>query len=143
MKQITSIALASLLASSLVGCGDNAEPDPTMQGQGSGSGTGSGSAVTPTAMQFPSSCMDVGNGVAPADGEYKLYLGGDEKKPWTAYCHGGDEFLSVNDYTNWGEIANGGWANPGPDGIRTIYTKLRIDPGTLMIDISDETFART
>ena len=87
--------------------------------------------------------MDVGDGQAPADGDYKLYVGNDEHKPWTAYCHQGDEFLSVNDYTNFGELAVGGWAVGGASGVRTTYTKLRIDPATLMIDISDQTFSRT
>lgn len=133
-KNIVSFGLASLLISTLVGCGDNAEPDP-MQGQGSNGGT------APVAMQFPASCMDAGNGQQVADGEYTLYVGGDEHKPWKAYCHQGDEFLPVNDFTNFGRYGVGGWVQ-GTD-VETTYTKLRIDPETLTIDINDQTFARS
>lgn len=132
MKTITSLALVSLV--SLVGCGDNAEPDPMQPGQGSN--------AAPVAMQFPASCMDAGNGQQVADGEYTLYVGGDEHKPWKAYCHKGNEFLSVNDYTNFGGFGRGGWTQ-GTQDVLTIYTKLRIDPSTLTIDITDQTFART
>lgn len=108
-------------------------------GGGSGSGSGSGSG---TQMQFPASCMDAGNGAQLADGEYTLYVGGDEQKPWTAYCHSGDEFLSVADFSSYGSFGVGGWANPGTD-VKTIYTKVRIDPQTLTLDIADQTFARS
>jgi hypothetical protein len=125
--------LAMSLFVALVGCGDNAEPDPNMTGQGSDN--------TPVAIQFPASCMDAGNGQQVANGEYTLYVGGDEHKPWKAYCHNGDEFLSVNDDTNFGSYVAGGWTQ-GQD-VRTVYTKLRIDPATLTIDITDQTFARS
>lgn len=134
-KNIASFGLASLLVSSLVGCGDNAAPGPMQQGQGSNTTT------TPVAIPFPASCMDAGNGQQVPDGEYTLYVGGDEHKPWKAYCHGGDEFLSVHDDTNFGGYGAGGWTQ-GTD-VRTTYTKLRIDPATLTIDITDQTFART
>lgn len=124
MKHITSIALLV----SLVGCGDNGAPDPVAD-----------PTSNPTPMAFPASCMDAGNGGPVADGEYTLYIGGDEDKPWKAYCHGGDEFLTVNDYTNFGRYVAGGHA-VGTD-VETTYTKLRIDPQTLTIDISDQTFA--
>ena len=111
-------------------------------GSGSGSGTGSGSGSGTQAMQYPESCMDAGNGAQVADGEYTLYVGGDETKPWKAYCHNGDEFLSVTDYRNYGLLVAGGWATNGTT-VRTAYEKLRIDPQTLTIDISDQTFTRS
>lgn len=126
MKHITSLALFV----SLVGCGDNTSPDPTADPD---------PTVDPTPIAFPASCMDAGNGGRVADGEYTLYVGGNEHEPWNAYCHGGNEFLTVNDYTNYGQYAAGGHA-VGTD-VTTTYTKLRIDPQTLTIDISDQTFA--
>jgi hypothetical protein len=120
--------IAMSLFVALVGCGDNVEPDPA-------------TPTTPVAIAFPASCMDAGNGQQVSDGDYKLYVGGDEHKPWNAYCHGGDEFLAVNDFSNFGRYGAGGWTQ-GTD-VQTTYTKLRIDPDTLTIDITDQTFAHS
>lgn len=127
-----SFVLSSLLASmALVGCGDNLEP-------GSGQPGGTGQPATP----FPASCADAGNGAVLPDGDVTLYAGGDEARPWTAYCHDNDEYLPVTDpTTNFGEYAAGGQAVG--TAVRTEYAKLRIDPQTFTIDISDQTFART
>lgn len=139
MQKLTSIALSSLVAVSFAGCGDNAAPDPVAVDPQTFAQTPI--AQAPTSVPFPASCLDAGNGAVVADGTYTLYVGGDDKKPWQAYCHGGNEYLSVNDYTNYGQYSAGGYA-VGTD-VTTWYSKLRIDPQTLTLDISDQTFAHS
>lgn len=131
MKHLTSFALSSLFVSmSLVGCGDNLEADDVDD-------------PTTPAPRFPASCADAGNGRVLPAGEITLYAGGDEARPWKAYCHGNAEYLTVNDpTTNFGEYAAGGPRAIGT-AVRTEYAKLRIDPDTFTIDIADQTFART
>lgn len=100
---------------------------------------------------FPTSCLAIKAAAPPgtvfSDGEYGLYVGGDPSKPWTAYCEGMDgnapeEYLSLQ-YTggsyNFSQHTAGGSA-PGTN-VRTRYTKLRIDPTTLLVDISDQRFS--
>lgn len=45
-------------------------------------------------------------------------------------------------YRNEGSLVAGGWAANGTT-VTTYYSKLRIDPATLTIDISDQTFSRS
>jgi hypothetical protein len=74
--------------------------------------------------------------------EYTLYLGGDPTKPWTAYCaataDGLLEYLSVTG-SNFSQYTAGG-ASTGSN-VTTTFTKVRILPTQMMIDISDRTFA--
>jgi hypothetical protein len=117
MKNLLSFACSSLLVS-LVGCGDNVSvPDGV-------------------AAQFPSTCQESADS---ADGTHTLYVGNDETKPWTAFCHLGNEYLPLNNDATFGEIATGG-AITG-DTVRTSYRMLRIDPVSLLVDITDTTYA--
>jgi hypothetical protein len=104
-------SLLSLTIASLAGCGDNvsapAEPLP-----------------------FPATCQEAGK----SDGDVKLYVDNDEHKPWTAYCHGGDEYLPSFGGGSYGEITSGG-------NLRTEFQRIRIDPVTLTLDSTDYTFA--
>ncbi|WP_437775973.1 FG-GAP-like repeat-containing protein [Sorangium sp. So ce1097] len=80
-----------------------------------------------------------------ADGDYKLYVGGDPQKPWTAYCHDmagtPTTYLTLVNTTNanYSQYTAGG-ASPGTD-VRTSFTKVRIDPATLQVDPNDLTFS--
>lgn len=78
-----------------------------------------------------------------ADGEYIIYPDG---QWFNVYCHDmagtPREYLSLvntSGSSNFSQYTAGG-ASPGTD-VRTYYEKLRIDPDTLLVDISDQTFA--
>jgi hypothetical protein len=91
----------------------------------------------------PTSCADIKSHVSgAADGTYTLYLGADTHKPWQAHCAGmantPHEYLSLIGM-NFAQYTQGG-KSPGTD-VRTTYTKVRFDPATLKVDISDRSFA--
>ncbi|WP_257448301.1 GON domain-containing protein [Archangium lipolyticum] len=79
------------------------------------------------------------------DGEYTLYVGGDAKKPWTAWCHDmagtPREYLSLPSGTNYSQYTAGGYATG--TSVRTDYAKVRIDPVTLRVSVADQTFAQS
>jgi hypothetical protein len=130
MKHFNSILFASLVASSLVACGDNAEPDPMMQPD----------PADPAPVAFPASCMEAGNGKVLPDGDQKLYFQNNEQQAWTAYCHDGNEYLTLDDsFSNYGELGEGGLAVGTT--VRTQYKRIRIDAETLTVDVSDQTYA--
>src|SRR6185437_14992581 len=66
-----------------------------------------------------------------------LYVGGNPSKWLTAFCHDGNEYLTVPASGNYGQYTAGG-KSPGSD-VRTSYAKLRVAPTTLLVDICDET----
>jgi hypothetical protein len=91
----------------------------------------------------PASCAEVKAHVSSAvDGTYTMYLGGDFHKPWRGHCAqmAGTprEYLTL-DGTNSAQYTAGGQSD-GQD-VKTTYTKVRFDPASLKIDISDRTFA--
>jgi len=94
----------------------------------------------------PASCLDIRTATPQAgDGAYVLHIGHDPAKPWTAHCHNmatsPAEYLSlphVGPSENFSQYTAGG-AVSGTD-VRTRYGKIRIDPATLLVDISDQTF---
>lgn len=98
--------------------------------------TGSGTKV----CYVPQTCADVAAHVTvPNDSTVTLYANGDSNKPWTAFCHGGKEYLTAaSATTNFGQYTAGG-KSPGTD-VRTTYARLRINPATLKLDICDQTF---
>jgi hypothetical protein len=81
------------------------------------------------------------------DGEYTLYIGGDPAKPFDAYCADmatlwPAEYVTLKTTApsaNYSQYTAGG-ASYGTTVI-TSYSKLRIDPSTLAVDIDDERFA--
>ena len=99
--------------------------------------TGNGTKV----CYVPQTCADVAAHVTvPNDSSVTLYAGGDSAKPWTAFCHGGKEYLTAASATsNYGQYTQGG-KSPGTN-VRTTYARLRIDTAALKIDICDQTFA--
>lgn len=95
----------------------------------------------------PASCQDIKNANPSAtDGEYTLNLNGDASKPWKAWCRNmagtPAEYLTLK-YTggnsNFSQYTVGGYT-VGSD-VRTTFTRLRINPATLAVDITDQAFA--
>jgi len=95
----------------------------------------------------PASCQDIRNANPNAgDGPYTLHIDHDPAKPWKAHCH--DMATAPAEYlplVNLGPGANfsqytAGGAVSGTN-VRTRFGKIRIDPETLLVDISDQTFA--
>ncbi|HEY3803695.1 MAG TPA: GON domain-containing protein [Kofleriaceae bacterium] len=85
----------------------------------------------------PASCTEV-TGLAN-DSSVTLYLGGSAGQPWTAFCHDDDEYLTVTATANYGQYT-ASTKSPGSN-VQTTYGRLRVDPSTLHVDISDQTFA--
>ena len=95
---------------------------------------------------YPGTCQDIHNQNPYArDGNYVLYNNGNL---FTVFCY--DMTGTPREYIdlrvrgadeNFSQYTAGG-ASPGTD-VRTRFTKLRIDPSTLTVDIGDLTFARS
>jgi hypothetical protein len=108
-------------------------------------GVAPGSAApAPPPPTPPATCADIhaANPAAP-DGNYTLVDGG---KAVPVYCFDmagtPREYLNLANTgtnTNFSQYTAGG-ASPGTN-VRTTFTKLRIDPATLTVDIGDLTFA--
>lgn len=99
------------------------------------------------ALPLPATCQEIA-GALPriADGERTLYLGHDAARPWTAYCHdmagAPAEYLPLvqtGPSHNYSQYTVGG-AVKGTSVI-TAYTRLRIDPRTLLVNIADQRFS--
>jgi len=84
---------------------------------------------------LPATCIAAGAG---SDSTVTLYVVGNADQPWTAFCHAGLEYLAVSG-SNFGQYTQS-MKSPGTN-VRTTYTKLRIDPVDLEVDICDQTFA--
>lgn len=95
----------------------------------------------------PASCQEIRSANPMAgDGPYVLHIGHDPAKGWTAHCRNmatsPAEYLplqNVSASANFSQYTAGG-AVSGSD-VRTRYTRIRIDPATLIVDISDQTFS--
>lgn len=93
---------------------------------------------------LPGSCKDIHNSHPDApDGNYVLFSNGNL---FTVYCYGMTgtprEYIDLavtGPGANFSQYTAGG-ASPGTD-VRTTFTRLRIDPATLTVDIGDLTFA--
>ena len=93
---------------------------------------------------FPSSCAEIHNqNPKGTDGNYALY---NDNTLFTVYCYDMSgtprEYITLAQTganANYSQYAAGG-ASPGTN-VRTMFTKLRIDPATLTVDIGDLTFA--
>lgn len=110
----------------------------------------------------PATCSAVKQ-AAPgsADGEYTLYWKGDATKPWQAYCAGmagasPTEYLtlphsrSTLDNSRPPDVNFARYSNPpnpparsgvGTENRLTFYQKIRIDPVTLRVDVTDSVFS--
>lgn len=96
------------------------------------------------AQLIPASCQAIHNKLPLApDGNYVIHNGGNL---FTVFCY--DMRKDPREYINLGATATGenfsqytaGGASPGTS-VRTTFTKLRVDPATLTVDIGDLTFA--
>ncbi|QSQ11366.1 GON domain-containing protein [Myxococcus landrumensis] len=79
------------------------------------------------------------------DGHYTLYIGGDAKKGWTAYCADmagtPKEYLTLQNTTNANFSQYTVEESPSESTLRTRFTKVRLDPVTLLLNPSDVTFS--
>jgi hypothetical protein len=110
----------------------------------------------------PSTCFEAKDAYhVNADGPQTLYVDGDKSMPWSAYCVGMTsdepiEFIELAPYSQTGEGANysefseptGPGAGEGSGNtpnfkVRTQYQRVRIDPATLTIDVTNKAFARS
>ncbi|GAA0321679.1 hypothetical protein NE235_18900 [Actinoallomurus spadix] len=95
-------------------------------------------------IQLFNSCQDVHQAIPIArDGTYLLYNNGNI---FTAYCHhmatAPAEYIDLartGQAVNFSQYTAGG-ASPGTS-VRTAFTKVRVDPKSLTVDIGDLTFA--
>jgi predicted lipoprotein with Yx(FWY)xxD motif len=83
---------------------------------------------------------------AAADGSYTLHVGHDGAKDWTAYCAG--LATTPREYLTFAQTGAGSnfsqytaSSETGGTNVVTSFTKVRIDPTTLIVDTSDETFS--
>jgi hypothetical protein len=92
-------------------------------------------------------CAEVRAAMATAtDGPYTLYVGHDGSKSWTAYCanlaSSPTEYLTLvqtgasSNFSQYTASAATGGTN-----VITSYTKVRIDPTTLVVDTADQSFS--
>lgn len=96
-------------------------------------------------MHSPQRCADVLVGTpGAADGEYTLYADNDPSLPWQAWCRDMDqepaEYLILpmsGDGLNFAQYTADGTT------VRTTYSRVRIDPQSFLVDISDQTFSRS
>ncbi|MFY0527985.1 GON domain-containing protein [Archangium gephyra] len=96
----------------------------------------------------PASCQDIKTAnPAAADGEYVLYVNGDAARPWTAWCKdmagAPKEYLSLpstGPSLNYSQYT-AGVHNGGGTNVRTLFTKVRIDPATLQVTTGDQSFS--
>jgi hypothetical protein len=95
----------------------------------------------------PATCADI-RATSPdaRDGEYLLYVQGEATRAWTAWCHDmagtPTEYLTLartGAQANFSEYLAGD-PSPGTT-VRTHYTRLRINPTTLVVDTSDQRFS--
>jgi hypothetical protein len=94
---------------------------------------------------LPASCAEVRARDAGAqDGEYTLELAG---RPVVIYCHDlagtPANYLTLKNVgpsANFSQYTAGGPVALGTN-VRTHYTKVRIDPASLLLNVSDQTFA--
>jgi hypothetical protein len=97
----------------------------------------------------PASCQDIKSAnPSAANGAYTLYVGGDVSKPWTAWCHNmagtPAEYLSLPSTgasVNFSQYTAGVNNGAGSTNVRTLFTKIRIDPITLRVNTGDQTFS--
>jgi hypothetical protein len=92
----------------------------------------------------PATCADIAAHMTLAnDSSVTLYANADPAKPWTAFCHGGLEYLTLPSgaTANYGQYS-ASTKSPGTD-VRTSYARVRLDPVTLKVDICDQTFANS
>jgi hypothetical protein len=86
----------------------------------------------------PRTCEDV-RAVVPGwnGGTAVLYVNNEAAKPWTAYCTKEDRAYLPLTQANTSMYKG----DPGEQDVRTTFSRIRIDPLTLLVDISDQTYS--
>jgi hypothetical protein len=95
----------------------------------------------------PASCQEIRTRNPNAgDGHYTLYIDHNQAKGWIAFCHNmatsPAEYLTLQNTSasaNFSQYTAGG-AVSGSN-VVTRYSKIRIDPASLLVDIGDQTFS--
>jgi hypothetical protein len=98
---------------------------------------------------LPETCRDIADATPGAvDGTYLLYLEQQPTRPWNAYCH--DLRGEPREYLDLPSEAEGAnrstlssYDGRAFGGVATRYRRVRIDPHTLEVDVSDQTFAES
>lgn len=98
---------------------------------------------------YPASCQEVVDAaLGDADGEFTLYVSGDPQKPWTAWCAGMPDqpteyltFAAQGIRDNAGYYPCHGYSAGTP--VKTTFTRVAIDPATLIVDPHDFTFSQS
>ena len=101
-----------------------------------------------SASALPECCQDIRDADSTAaDGVYTIYPNGNTQA-FDVYCNDmagtPSEYLELQNIDgpyNYAQYTTGG-ASPGTS-VKTSYQMIRLDPATLMVDISDQTFATT
>lgn len=112
--------------------------------------------ATPRPVVYPTSCAQLKvfkqeNGEAPdpnigwEDGEYELFANGLTTLPMSLYCHEMNtskpsEYITLQQV---GETANYSRYTYEDGEIMVTFEKIRVDPFSLVVDITDRTFAKT
>lgn len=112
-------------------------------------GTACGAEIPTADPELPETCRDIVDAAPDSvDGLYLLYIGREPTLAWAAYCHDMQgqprEFLelpSLAEGANTSQLTS--YDGRGFANVTTQYTRVRIDPHTLEVDISDQTFARS
>jgi hypothetical protein len=96
----------------------------------------------------PASCLEARATTGDVDGEYMLYLDNVPARSWLAYCHdmagAPAEYLTLRAaYPGANTSRLEAFDGDRFGAVNTTYERLRIDPRTRRVDISDHTFART
>ena len=97
----------------------------------------------------PSTCAEIkAFGLGAVDGDYTLYYARDTAKPWTAYCYemasdDPKEYLSLNQAGNANRFKRGTFGGSGTSQSNTTrkFQRIRVNPLTLKVDITDRTFS--
>lgn len=107
-----------------------------------------GPPATATPPPPPQSCADIKAANPTAeDGDYTIYPAGNAAQPLPIYCHNlADtplEYLSLptSDETANYALTRADDSNYLGRDVLTIYQKIRLDPATLIVDLTDTTFA--
>ena len=149
------LALAVLALAVLAACPNEVSVTATFTGVDTGSTSDAGSTGGTEGTTAPTcdgtcarSCGELlADMPGASDGPYTLYVDNDPSRPWEAWCV--DMAGTPMEYlilpmagpdTNFSEYEPGQAQAPGTT-VRTTYTRVRVDPQTLLVDISDQTFA--
>ncbi len=150
-----AVTLPALGLAALTACTAYVDVDLTAATTSSDAGSSGEGSTDPTGTEAgdtgetkgPESCADVLVGTpGAADGAYTLHAGGDLAQPWQAWCV--DMAGTPREYLilpmtgpdfNFSEFLVG--PHQPETTVRTTYSRVRVDPHTLLVDVSDQTFA--